>query len=68
MPTHAPHPKPSENGLHRRGTKPIVVKNWDDMAAYLAKKLKPVAKGPKGQPIYDDREVRALNIRLVEPS
>ena len=68
MPTHAPHTKAGRNGIHNRGSKPVVVKSWDAMAAYLAKKLKPVARGPKGQPIYDDEEVKALNIKLAETS
>ncbi len=41
---------------------PIRLRTWDEYSAYLAKHLKPVRRGPKGQPIYDAKEVSALNI------
>lgn len=59
MSTKAPTKKPA---------KPVVLKNWDEVSAYLAKKLKPVGHGPKGQPIYDDDEVKALNIQMAKSS
>ncbi|MCZ7648380.1 MAG: hypothetical protein M5U26_24495 [Planctomycetota bacterium] len=58
----------STKALARKSAKPVVLKNWDEVAAYLAKKLKPVGQGPKGQPIYDDDEVKALNIQMAKPS
>jgi len=65
MPTKTSAAKPSESSS---SNKPVILKDWNEMARYLAKKLKPVAHGPKGQPIYDDEEVKALNIQLAQPS
>jgi hypothetical protein len=62
-------PKMSETkAKKKKADQPIVLKDWNAVSAYLAKKLKPVSWGPKGQPIYDDEEVKALNIQLADPS
>ncbi len=45
---------------------PIRLRTWDEYSAYLAEHLKPVRRGPKGQPIYDAKEVAALNIILPD--
>ena len=65
MPTKTSRAKPSASGA---SSKPVVLKDWDEMAAYKAKHLKPVTYGPKGQPIYDHEQVKALNIRLADPA
>jgi len=57
--------KTGASGVHK---KPVVLKDWDEVSKYLAKKLKPVARGPQGQPIYDDEAVKALNIQLADPA
>jgi len=43
---------------------PIVFITWDEAMAYFAVHLKPVAFGPKGQPIYSRKDMDALNVRL----
>lgn len=43
-----------------------VLKSWEEVALYKAKHLTPVGKTPKGEPIYDYNEVKALKIRLAE--
>ena len=41
---------------------PVRMKTWSELSAYLAKHLKPVRRGPKGQPIYSHEEMESLNI------
>ena len=48
--------------LSSERVQPIRLRNWDEYNAYLAKQLKPVSRGPKGQPIYSIEQVAALNI------
>jgi hypothetical protein len=42
------------------------LKNWDEVEEYMAKHLKPVGFGPKGQPIYDYAEAAKLNIHYPD--
>lgn len=68
MPTEATKTKAHESGAHMKSSAPVILKDLDQFAKYLAAHLKPVAHGPNGQPIYDDDEVKALNVRLAKPS
>ena len=43
---------------------PMAFKTWDEAMAYFAIHLKPIAIGPKGQPIYSRKDMDALNIQL----
>ena len=42
------------------------LKTWDEVEEYMAKHLKPVGHGPKGQPIYDYKEAAKLNIHYPD--
>ncbi len=44
----------------------IKLLTWDDVAAYKAKHLTPVAFSPKGRPIYRAADVAALNIQFPD--
>ncbi len=57
----------SKGGDSKRG-KPIVFHSREEMEAYKAKHLKPTGYSPKGVPIYDYEEVKALGIILREPA
>ncbi len=41
---------------------PVRLKTWSELREYLAKHLKPVRRGPKGQPIYAQKDLESLNI------
>ena len=45
---------------------PVKLKDWDAVARYKAEHLKPVGRGPKGQPIYAYDDVKALNIQYPD--
>ncbi len=46
--------------------KPICLKTRREAREYLAKHLKPVGFGPKGQPLYAKKDIDSLNIILPE--
>jgi hypothetical protein len=46
----------------RTARSPHRPKDWDEVAALKAKHLKPVAHGPKGQPIYAYHDVAKLDV------
>ena len=58
--------KPASNRGNNRLA--VVLRTHEQVAAYKAKHLKPVRFGPKGQPIYDHEEVKALRIKLADPA
>ncbi|HLX62071.1 MAG TPA: hypothetical protein VKX17_12385 [Planctomycetota bacterium] len=43
---------------------PLLLKTEEEVAAYLAEHLTPVRRGPKGQPIYAQKDIEKLNVRL----
>ena len=45
---------------------PIKLKTWTELREYLAKHLTPVRHGPKGQPIYAQKDLETLNIILPD--
>jgi len=47
-------------------TQQVHLKTWDEVKAYFAIHLTPIAYGPKGQPIYSHLDIRKLNVRLPE--
>jgi hypothetical protein len=47
---------------------PLLLKTEEEVAAYLAAHLKPVRRGPKGQPIYSQKDIEKLNVRLYADS
>ena len=48
---------------HARGEK-IVFKTWHEANQFFQKHLKPMAYGPKGQPIFSRADMDALNVEL----
>jgi len=42
------------------------LKTWSEAQAYFKEHLTPVRYGPKGQPLYDLKEIEALNVELPE--
>jgi len=50
----------------RLASPPVRLKDWDEVARYKASHLKPVGRGPKGQPIYAYADVKALNIQYPD--
>jgi hypothetical protein len=67
MPTLTKNPKAS----HRKPANatdgpPVRLKSWSELEEDLAKHLKPVRRGPKGQPIYAQKDLEALNIILPD--
>ena len=44
----------------------VHLKTWDEVRDYFAIHLKPIAHGPKGQPIYSHIDIRKLNVQLPE--
>jgi len=48
------------------GPEPIRLKTRQEERDYLAKHLKPVGYGPKGQPLYAKEDIDALNIILPD--
>ena len=56
---------PEETLKSNLESKPVIAfKTWDEAMAYFAIHLKPIAVGPKGQPIYSRKEMDALNVQL----
>jgi hypothetical protein len=47
---------------------PLLLKTRQEAREYLAKHLKPVGHGPKGQPLYAKKDIDSLNIILPEDS
>jgi hypothetical protein len=45
---------------------PVRLKTWSELREYLAKHLKLVRRGPKGQPIYAQKDLESLNIILPD--
>lgn len=45
---------------------PLRLKTRGQAVKYLRNHLKPVKQGPKGQPIYDLKEVQSLNVIFPE--
>ena len=43
---------------------PLLLKTEEEVSAYLAEHLTPVRRGPKGQPIYAQKDIEKLNVRL----
>jgi hypothetical protein len=46
--------------------KPVILKTRKEVSEYLAKHLKPVDFGPKGQPIYAMADLENLNVVFPE--
>jgi hypothetical protein len=42
------------------------LKTWSELREYLSAHLKPVRRGPKGQPIYAQKDLESLNIILPD--
>ena len=49
-------PKPKLRG------EPLRIKTWAELGEYLATHLTPVRLGPKGQPVYAQKDLESLNI------
>jgi len=54
------------NSSRRKPAKapPLLLKTEEEVAAYLSEHLTPVRRGPKGQPIYAQKDIAKLNVRL----
>lgn len=44
------------------GGEPLRMKTWAELGEYLAAHLTPVRQGPKGQPVYAQKDLESLNI------
>ena len=47
---------------------PLLLKTEEEVSAFLAEHLTPVRRGPKGQPIYAQKDIEKLNVRLYADS
>ena len=47
-------------------SKRVHLKSWSKAAAYFKTHLIPVEHGPKGQPIYAQTDIDALNVSMPE--
>ena len=45
---------------------PVRLKTRAEVREYLAKHLTPVRRGPKGQPIYAQKDLESLNVLFPE--
>ena len=45
---------------------PVRLKTGAEVREYLAAHLKPVRRGPKGQPIYAQKDIEKLNV-IIRP-
>ena len=43
---------------------PLLLKTEKEVRDYLAAHLTPVRRGPKGQPVYAQKDIEKLNVRL----
>jgi uncharacterized OB-fold protein len=51
---------------HPGDGEPVRLKTREEVSTYLAKHLKPVRFGPKGQPIYALKDIENLNVLFPE--
>lgn len=58
--------KVADKKIRKAAKTKVALKTWDAVARYKAKHLKPVGRGPKGQPIYAYDEVAALDIQYPD--
>jgi len=47
---------------------PLLLRTEKEVQEYLAAHLTPVRRGPKGQPIYSQKDIEKLNVRLYADS
>jgi len=52
---------PSHSGKAASGP-PLLLKTGKEVREYLAAHLTPVRRGPKGQPIYAQKDIEKLNV------
>ena len=68
MASHVEYPPTTKKkGGKLEKPEPKVFYSREEMAAYKAKHLKATGHSPKGGPIYDYEEVKALGLVLREP-
>lgn len=60
--TRKPSPSRRKPAKAENAEPPLLLKSGKEVREYLAAHLTPVRRGPKGQPIYAQKDIEKLNV------